>query len=467
MEKETKNGQAAVLGLQHLLAMYAGAVAVPLLIGTGLGFNQEQMTYLISIDIFMCGLATLLQLTVNRFFGIGLPVVLGCAIQAVAPLILIGSDQGVGAIYGSIIASGIFVVLVSGFFSKIKRLFPPIVTGTVITVIGLTLIPVAIEKMGGGDSSATNFGNQTNLLLAFVTIALIVGVQMLAKGFVRSIAVLIGLVGGSILAAVLGMVDLSAIGQAPVFHVPQPFYFGKPTFDVWSILLMIIISIVSMVESTGVYFALGDITGQKVGEEELKKGYRAEGLAVILGGIFNTFPYTGFSQNVGLVQLSGIKTRKPIYFSAIFLIILGLLILSSVPVYGFWVNHKAPQQQVASSVSHKKTASSKKASSVDSSSSSVASSDDTAVSESAVSSSDDTSSVDESVSSSAVESSSSAAPEVSSSSVANNTAVLGASQTLYNFAVTHGMTTDQVIALNPGLTVSNYTQYAGRDLNIR
>lgn len=149
----------------------------------------------------------------------------------------------------------------------------------------------------------------------------------------------------------------------------------------------------------------------------------------------------------------------------VFLIILGLLILSSVPVYGFWANHKTPQQQVASSVSHKKTASSKKASSVDASLSSVAASDDTAVSESAVSSSDETSSVDESVSSSAVESS--VAPEVSSSSVANNTAVLGASQTLYNFAVTHGMTTDQVIALNPGLTVSNYTQYAGRDLNIR
>lgn len=157
-----------------------------------------------------------------------------------------------------------------------------------------------------------------------MTILLIVGVQMLAKGFIRSIAVLIGLVGGSILAAFMGMIDLSAIGDAPLFHVPQPFYFGKPTFDVWSILLMIIISMVSMVESTGVYFALGDITGKNVGEEELKKGYRAEGLAVILGGIFNTFPYTGFSQNVGLVQLSGIKTRKPIYFSAFFLIVLGL-----------------------------------------------------------------------------------------------------------------------------------------------
>ena len=297
---------------------------MPLLIGTGLGFNQEQMTYLISIDIFMCGLATLLQLTVNRFFGIGLPVVLGCAIQAVAPLILIGTNEGVGAIYGSIIASGIFVVLVSGVFSKIKKLFPPIVTGTVITVIGLTLIPVAIEKMGGGNATAADFGDKTNLLLAFVTILLIVGVQMLAKGFIRSIAVLIGLVGGSILAAFMGMIDLSAIGDAPLFHVPHPFYFGKPTFDVWSILLMIIISMGSRVESTGVYFALGDITGKNVGEEELKKGYRAEGLAVILGGIFNTFPYTGFSQNVGLVQLSGIKTRKPIYFSAFFLIVLGL-----------------------------------------------------------------------------------------------------------------------------------------------
>ena len=130
--------------------------------------------------------------------------------------------------------------------------------------------------------------------------------------------------GGTLLACLMGLVDFAAIGHAPVFHIPQPFYFGKPTFDVWSILLMIIISIVSMVESTGVYFALGDITGKKITEDDLKRGYRAEGLAVILGGIFNTFPYTGFSQNVGLVQLSGIKTKKPIYFSAIFLIILGL-----------------------------------------------------------------------------------------------------------------------------------------------
>ncbi|WP_248621123.1 nucleobase:cation symporter-2 family protein [Enterococcus cecorum] len=321
---QVQNGKAAILGLQHLLAMYAGAVAVPLLIGMGLGFDEAQMTYLISIDIFMCGVATLLQLTVTKFFGIGLPVVLGCAIQAVSPLIIIGSKNGVGAIYGSIIAAGIYVVLIAGLFSKVKVLFPPIVTGTVITVIGLTLIPVAITKMGGGDASAKTFGDPASLIQAAVTILLILGLQAFAKGFLRSVSVLIGLVGGTILACLMGNVSFSAISHAPIFHVPQPFYFGMPKFDVWSILLMIIISTISMVESTGVYFALGDITGKNIGEEDLKRGYRAEGLAVILGGIFNTFPYTGFSQNVGLVQLSGIKSTRPIYFSAFFLIILGL-----------------------------------------------------------------------------------------------------------------------------------------------
>lgn len=328
MEKvsnDVTTAQAAVLGLQHLLAMYAGAVAVPLLIGQALNFTPEQMTYLISIDIFMCGVATLLQLVVTKYFGIGLPVVLGCAIQAVAPLIMIGSSKGIGAMYGSIIAAGVIIVLIAGMFSKVKKLFPPIVTGTVITTIGLTLIPVAIEKMGGGSAVSEEFGSLENLGLAFFTIILILLTQILGKGFIQSISVLVGLVGGTLLAAAMGMVSFDIINDAQWIHVPQPFYFGKPIFDISSIILMVIISIVSMVESTGVYFALGDITGKHIGEEELKRGYRAEGLAVILGGVFNTFPYTGFSQNVGLVQLSGIKTRKPVFFSAAFLITLGLL----------------------------------------------------------------------------------------------------------------------------------------------
>ncbi|AQP54337.1 Uric acid permease PucJ [Vagococcus penaei] len=319
------HGKSAILGLQHLLAMYAGAVAVPLLIGQGLGFSPKEMTYLISIDIFMCGVATLLQLTVTKHTGIGLPVVLGCAIQAVAPLILIGSKNGIGAMYGSIIAAGVIIVLISGFFSKIKRFLPTVVTGSVITVIGLTLIPISVVKLGGGDTQAATFGNPQSILLGLLTVGLIVMIQILGKGFLKSISVLLGLVIATIVAYFLGDVSFQAVSEASWFHFPQFFYFGKPTFDLSSIILMTIISLISLVESTGVYFALGDITGKKITETDLKKGYRAEGLAVILGGLFNTFPYTGFSQNVGLVQLSGIRSKRPVYYSAFFLMTLGLL----------------------------------------------------------------------------------------------------------------------------------------------
>lgn len=321
---KSSNAQSAIIGIQHLLAMYAGAVAVPLLIGTGLGLSSSQLTYLISIDIFMCGVATLIQLSAGKYFGIGLPVILGCAIQGVGPAILIGKQSGITAVFGSIMVAGAALLICAGFFSKIKRFFPPIVTGTVITTIGLTLIPVAIEKMGGGDQTAATFGSPSALLQAFITIFLILIVQVFGKGFLRSIAVLVGLVGGTFVASLMGDVSTQSFQQASWFQLPQIFYFGKPTFDPVSIILMCIIVIVCMVESTGVYFALAEITGKELTEDDLKRGYRTEGLAILLGGIVNTFPHTGFSQNVGLVQLSGIKTRKPLYFSAGFLIILGL-----------------------------------------------------------------------------------------------------------------------------------------------
>ena len=323
--KKTNNSQAALLGLQHLLAMYSGAVAVPLLIGTALNFNTQQMTYLVSIDIFMCGLATFLQLMRNRYFGIGLPVVLGCAIQAVEPLKMIGKQFTIQTMYGAIIVAGIFVWLISGQFSKVKRLFPPVVTGTLITVIGLTLIPIAVQNIGGGTATASDFGTLKNIGVGFLTVILILAIQVFARGFLSSIAVLLGLIIGSVIAAFFGMVSLDPIKEAAWFHVPQPFYFGVPHFEWSSSLTMIIIALVSMVESTGVYFALGDILNKKITEQDLKQGYRAEGLAVILGGIFNTFPYTTFSQNVGLLELSGIKTKRPIYWSAGLLMLLGLL----------------------------------------------------------------------------------------------------------------------------------------------
>ncbi|MDV7693585.1 Uric acid permease PucJ [Pediococcus parvulus] len=317
--------QAALLGLQHLLAMYSGDVLVPLLIGGYLHFTASQMTYLVSIDIFMCGIATLLQLKKTALTGIGLPVVLGCAVQAVQPLQNIGGALGIGAMYGAIMCAGLFVFLISGLFSKIKNLFPPVVTGSLITIIGFTLIPVAFQNLGGGTVSSKSFGDPKSLIIGFVTVIIIVAVNIWGKGFMHSIAILIGILAGTLLAGAMGMVSLSPVAQASWFHLPQPFYFGTPTFHGSAIITMIMVSLTTMIESTGVFFALGDLTGKKIEEDDLKRGYRAEGIAAMLGGLFNTFPYSTFSENVGVLQLSGVKTRKPIYYSAFFLIILGLL----------------------------------------------------------------------------------------------------------------------------------------------
>ncbi|MEW4353706.1 nucleobase:cation symporter-2 family protein [Streptococcus pneumoniae] len=318
---EEKHSQAAVLGLQHLLAMYSGSILVPIMIASSLGYTSAQLTYLISTDIFMCGLATFLQLQLNKYFGVGLPVVLGVAFQSVAPLIVIGQNHGSGAMFGALMVSGVFVFLISGVFSKIANLFPAIVTGSVITTIGLTLIPVAIGNMGNNVESPT----VESLMLASLTVCIILLINIFTKGFIKSISILIGLIGGTLVAAFMGLVDMSPVAAAPLVHVPTPFYFGMPTFEWSSIVMMCIIAIVSLVESTGVYLALSDITKDELDANRLRNGYRAEGLAVLLGGIFNTFPYTGFSQNVGLVKLSGIKTRLPIYYAAAFLILLGLL----------------------------------------------------------------------------------------------------------------------------------------------
>ncbi|SNL54657.1 xanthine permease [Streptococcus pneumoniae] len=256
MQTQEKHSQAAVLGLQHLLAMYSGSILVPIMIATALGYSAEQLTYLISTDIFMCGVATFLQLQLNKYFGIGLPVVLGVAFQSVAPLIMIGQSHGSGAMFGALIASGIYVVLVSGIFSKVANLFPSIVTGSVITTIGLTLIPVAIGNMGNNVPEPTG----QSLLLAAITVLIILLINIFTKGFIKSISILIGLVVGTAIAATMGLVDFSPVAVAPLVHVPIPLYFGMPTFEISSIVMMCIIATVSMVESTGVYLALSDIT---------------------------------------------------------------------------------------------------------------------------------------------------------------------------------------------------------------
>lgn len=314
----------ASLGMQHMLAMYAGAIIVPLIVGGGLGLNQKELTYLVSIDLLMCGVATILQALSNRFFGIGLPVVLGCTFTAVGPMIAIGKQYGVSSIYGAIIAAGLFVVIFAKLFGKLVKLFPPVVTGSVVTVIGVTLVPAAINDMAGGVGSK-DFGSLENLALAFGVLLFIIIMYRFFDGFIRSISILLGLLFGTIVAAFMGKVSLQAVGEADWFHGIQPFYFGTPTFELTPIITMILVACVGIVEATGVYFALSDICNKKMGEKELTKGYRAEGLAMVLGGIFNAFPYTTYSQNVGLVQLTGVRNRVIIYTCGGMLIVLGFI----------------------------------------------------------------------------------------------------------------------------------------------
>lgn len=325
LKKQQSFLKTASLGLQHLLAMYSGDILVPILVGGALGFNAKQMTYLISADIFMCGIATLIQIKRTPLTGIGLPVVLGCAVEYVAPLQQIGKKLGPSYMYGGIIAAGIFILLISYFFAKMRRFFPPIVTGSLITLVGFTLIPVAFQNIGGGNSNAKNFGEPVNLLLGLITALAIICLNVWGKGFIQQIAVLIGIITGTIVAVAFNQVNFSSVHAANWFQVPQLFYFAAPKFEWSSIATMILAAFTCMIESTGVYFALGEVVKQDLSEKDLAAGYRSEGLAAILGGLFNTFPYSTFSQNVGIVQLSGIKTLNPVYYSAFFLIILGMI----------------------------------------------------------------------------------------------------------------------------------------------
>lgn len=326
MVSNNKNGRLKIfsLGLQHVLAMYAGAILVPLLVGRALNLTTEQLAYLVAIDLLTCGLATLLQAWKNKYLGIGLPVVLGSSFVAVTPMISIGATYGITAIYGAIIVTGLFIVVCAPFFSKITKLFPPVVMGTVVTIIGLSLIPTGIKNMGGGAASE-DFGSVENLALSFGVLLFILILNRFSKGMLQSLSVLIGIMAGTFAAALAGKVNFSSVADASWFHLPQIFYFGVPTFEVGPILTMLIVGLVIIIESTGVFFALGKICDKSLTEQDLTRGYRAEGLAITLGGIFNAFPYNTFAQNVGLVQLSKVKTANVVIAAGGILVFLGLI----------------------------------------------------------------------------------------------------------------------------------------------
>jgi xanthine permease len=198
------------------------------------------------------------------------------------------------------------------------------VTGTVVIIIGLSLVPTGIKNMAGG-SGSKDFGSAENLMLSLGVLAVILLINRCFTGFIRSISVLIGIIAGTIASTFFGKMDFSTVAEASWFHIPAPLYFGTPSFEIAPILTIMLVGTVILVESTGAFLALGKITGRELSEKDIVKGYRAEGLAFTLGGIFNAFPYSTFAQNVGLVQLSGVKKRTITIVAGFILIGLGLV----------------------------------------------------------------------------------------------------------------------------------------------
>lgn len=333
-------GKLIILGLQHVLVMYAGAVAVPLMIGDRLGLDKDTIALLISSDLFCCGLVTLMQcIGIGRFMGIRLPVIMSVTFAAVTPMIAIGMNPGIGlpGIFGATIAAGIITTFLAPVIGKLMPLFPPLVTGVVITSIGLSIIQVGIDWAAGGKGNP-EYGNPVYLSVSFAVLLFILLITRFTRGFFSNIAVLLGIIFGFILSLMLNEVNLTGLHDAAWFAVIKPMALGTPVFDPVSILTMTAVLIIVCIESMGMFLALGEIVGRKLTSQDIIRGLRVDGVGSLLGGVFNSFPHSSFSQNVGLVSVTRVHSRWVCVASGVILIIFGMvpkiaILVASIPQF--------------------------------------------------------------------------------------------------------------------------------------
>ncbi len=326
-------------GLQHVLTMYGGIVAVPLIIGQAAGLSPAEIGLLVAASLFAGGLATLLQTLGVPFFGCQLPLVQGVSFSGVATMVaIVGSQEGGGvpSILGAVMAASLIGLLITPVFSRITRFFPPLVTGIVITTIGLTLMPVAARWAMGGNNRAENFGSMGNIGLAALTLVLVLFLSKVGSATISRLSILLAMVIGTVIASLLGMADFSSVSQGPLFGLPSPFHFGLPSFHVAAIISMCIVIMVTLVETSADILAVGEIIGTKVDAKRLGNGLRADMLSSLLAPIFGSFTQSAFAQNVGLVAVTGVKSRYVVATGGVFLVVLGLLpvmgrIIAAVP----------------------------------------------------------------------------------------------------------------------------------------
>jgi uric acid transporter len=346
-------GTAFVYGLQHILAMYAGVVSPPIIIASAAGLDARATALLATAALFVSGLGTLLQSLGVPYVGSRLPLVQGVSFAAVGTMTAVATNASLGdsnarlaTIFGAVIIAGLFGFLIAPVFASVVRFFPPVVTGCIITIIGISLFPVALRWIRGNPTITTtaadgtrqtienpNFGSATSLLLAVLTLIITLAIARFAPGFWSRMAVLLGLVAGTLIATVMGRVNWSAVGRGSIFEFPQPFFFGAPLFELGVIISMCIVMLVIMAETTADLLAVGEILGTDVDKKRIAAGLRADTGATALAPIFNGFPISAFAQNVGMVALTGIKSRFVVAAGGAILVVLGLL-----PVLGRVMN---------------------------------------------------------------------------------------------------------------------------------
>ncbi|MFT4003137.1 MAG: nucleobase:cation symporter-2 family protein [Rhizobium sp.] len=312
-------------GLQHVLTMYGGIVAVPLIIGQASGLSPADIGLLVTASLFAGGLATILQTIGIPFFGSRLPLVQGVSFSGVATMIAITGHGGIQSVLGAVIAASLIGLVITPVFSRVTRFFPPLVTGIVITTIGLTLMPVAAGWAMGGNRSAPDFGSQANILLAAVTLLIVLLLSKLASAAISRLSILLAIIFGTGIAYVVGIADFSRVANGPFVALPQIFHFGYPVFDTAAIISMCIVIMVTLVETSADILAVGEIVGAKVDARRLGDGLRADMLSSILAPVVGSFTQSAFAQNVGLVAVTGIKSRFVVATGGLFLVALGLL----------------------------------------------------------------------------------------------------------------------------------------------
>lgn len=328
-------GRSVVLALQHMLAAYAGIIAPPLIIGTALHLPFIDIAILITLSLFASGVCTLLQTIGWWKLGVRLPLVEGVSFSGIASMLVIGKLHpnpvtAMQIIVGAVIVSSVIMFFLSAVYAKLLRFFPPLVLGSVVTVIGLTLVPISIGWMQGTPGTPS-YGSMKNVGLGAITLLVTVVVARYVPGFFSRVSMLVGIVAGTLIAIPLGETDFSKVSSAATFAAPRFLMFGAPRFDIGAIISMSIVMLVIMTEATCDIMAIGKIVGREVKEGDVGNCLRADCLASVFSAFLNGFQCSAYGQNIGIVQMSRVKSRFVVAISGLILVLLGLFpVLSAV-----------------------------------------------------------------------------------------------------------------------------------------